>query len=128
MRESEKKEKKILRNMSSKTKMSPQPTTCNESSNTTVCNLSKYSVAKAPMKCYTLTTRETENYFSTIATIRREGSSFETEVGQQEELFDGTLASRFILEVLLYKLTRAAGRDAVAGRCHGEASTLRTVH
>jgi hypothetical protein len=25
-------------------------------------------------------------------------------------------------------LTGAAGRDAVAGRCHGEASTLRTIH
>jgi hypothetical protein len=73
-------------------------------------------------------TRETENYFSTITIIEREVSSFEIEVGQQEELFDRTLASRFILEMLLYKLTRAAGRDAVAGRCHGEASTLRTVH
>jgi hypothetical protein len=60
--------------------------------------------------------------------MRRESSSFESKVGQQEELFDRTLASRFILEMLLYELTRAAGRDAVAGRCHGEASTLRTVH
>jgi hypothetical protein len=25
-------------------------------------------------------------------------------------------------------LTGAAGRDAVAGRCHGESSTLRTIH
>lgn len=100
----------------------------NESCNTTVCSLCKYYIAKEPIKCYPLMTRATENYFSTIATIMREGPSFEIKVGQQEELFDRTLASRFILEVLLYKLTRAAGRDAVAGRCHGEASTLRTVH
>jgi len=58
----------------------------------------------------------------------RKAPSSETEVGQQEELFDRTLASRFILEMLLYELTGAAGRDAVAGRCHGEASTLRTIH
>lgn len=71
---------------------------------------------------------ETKNYFQTTITIWREGPLFETEVGQQEELFDRTLASRFILEVLLYELTGTAGRDAVAGRCHGEASTLRTIH
>lgn len=71
---------------------------------------------------------ETKHYFQTTTTIWREGPLFETEVGQQEELFDRTLASRFILEVLLYELTGTTGRDAVAGRCHGEASTLRTIH
>jgi hypothetical protein len=86
------------------------------------------SIAKAAVECYTLKTTETGNYFRTTASIKKEGTSSETEVGQQEELFDRTLASRFILEMLLYELTRAAGRDAVAGRCHGEASTLRTIH
>jgi hypothetical protein len=89
---------------------------------------SKFPIAKSAVKCYILRTTETENYFRTTATIMREGPSFETEVGQPEEVFDRTLASRFILEMLLYELTGAAGRDAVAGRCHGESSTLRTIH
>ena len=42
-------------------------------------------------------------------------SSLETEVGEEEKLREGRLASRFILEMLLYKLTRAASSNAVAG-------------
>jgi hypothetical protein len=72
--------------------------------------------------------RYKKKYFKAITITWREGPLFETEVGQQEELFDRTLASRFILKVLLYELTGTAGRDAVAGRCHGEASTFCTIH
>jgi hypothetical protein len=94
----------------------------------TVYKIHKFSIANAPVKCYILRTTATKNYFKATTITWREGPLFETEVGQQEELFDRTLASRFILEVLLYELTWTAGRDAVAGRRHGEASTLCTIY
>lgn len=41
---------------------------------------------------------------------------FETEVWEEEEVREGRLASRFVLKMLLYELTRAARGNAVARR------------